>query len=171
MSLQGLGRSEEALAHLDRAVALLERGLGSGHPDLGLSLSNRGEILNALRRYSEARQSFERARNIWEREMGTDDLNLGFALIGIGESYLAEGNASSALVPLERAFRIREAKEVEPSRRAETRFALARALWDSRRDRGRARVLADEAKATYAKTAAKAKLAEIDAWLHARGQS
>jgi len=169
MSLQGLGRSQEALAHLDRAVALLERGLGSGHPDLGTSLSNRGEILNALGRYAEARRSFERARAIWERELGQDALNLGFALVGIGRSYLAEGSPDNALVPLERAFRIREAKEIEPSRRAEARFALARALWESKRDRIRARALADEARATYAKTSATAKMAEVDAWLRARG--
>ena len=106
---------------------------------MAIQLSNRGEILNALGRYREARQSFERARVIWERELGPDNLNLGYALTGIGISYLAEGNAANALVPLERAFKIREAQETDPSRRAETRFALARALWESNRDRARAR--------------------------------
>ena len=34
-------------------------------------------------------------------------------------------------MPLERAFQMREAEEHDPLRRSETRFALARALWES----------------------------------------
>jgi tetratricopeptide (TPR) repeat protein len=149
-------------------VALVEKGLGTGHPDLAMDISNRSEVLNALGRYVEARAGFERARVIWERELGTDNLNLGYALTGIGMSYLGEKNPNSALVPLERAFRIREAQELEPSRRAETRFALARALWDSHRDRGRAIALAIEASATYTKAGARSKAAEINEWLSER---
>jgi tetratricopeptide (TPR) repeat protein len=165
MSLQGLQRSSEALEHLNRAVVLVERGLGNGHPELAMVISNRSEILNALGRYAEARGGFEKARVIWERELGADNLNLGYALTGIGLSYLGEKNPNAALVPLERAFRIREAQELEPSRRAETRFALARALWDSRRDRGRSTTLAADASSTYAKAGAVGKASEIDSWL------
>ncbi len=68
--------------------------------------------------------------------------------------------------PLERAFKIREAQETDPSRRAETRFALARALWESGRDWARARALAEEARESYAKAEVKTKLAEVDTWLH-----
>ena len=167
--LAALGRNQEALAHVDRSIEILETGLGAGHPDLATQLMNRGEILNALGRYRDGRASFERARIIWERELGLDNRDLAYALTGIGVSYLAEADPSSAIVPLERAFKIREAQETDPSRRAETRFALARALWESRRDRGRARVLAEEAREGYAKAAVKAKLAEGDSWLHGHG--
>jgi serine/threonine protein kinase len=170
IALAGLGRNQEALTHVDRSIAVLEAGLGAGHPDLATQLSNRGEILNSLGRYREARQSFERARVIWERELGLDDRNLGYALTGIGLSYLAEGTSTSALVPLERAFKIREAQETDPSHRAETRFALARALWDSGRDRGRARSLAAEAREAYRKADAKARVAEVEAWIQERGR-
>jgi hypothetical protein len=88
-----------ALTYIDRAVTLLENGLGAAHPDLATQLSNRGEILNALGRYGEARKSFERARVIWERELGLENRNLGYALTGIGISFLAEGSSQSALVP------------------------------------------------------------------------
>jgi eukaryotic-like serine/threonine-protein kinase len=167
--LTALGRNQEALAHVDRSIEILENGLGPGHPDLATQLMNRGEILNALGRYHDGRASFERARIIWERELGLDNRILAYALTGIGVSYLAEGDPSSAIVPLERAFKIREAQETDPSRRAETRFALARALWEAGRDRGRARVLAEEAREGYAKAAVKAKQAEVDSWLHGRG--
>jgi serine/threonine protein kinase/tetratricopeptide (TPR) repeat protein len=168
MAFQGLVRNEDALAHLDKSLALLEKGLGAGHPDLADQLSNRGEILNALGRYSDARRSFERAQAIWERELGSDNLNLGFALTGIGLSFLAEGKPSNALVPLERAFDIRTAHELEPSRRADTSFALAKALWESNRSRARARELAEKARTEYVKAVAKERLQEVDSWLRTR---
>jgi serine/threonine protein kinase len=171
LSLKELGRNEEALIHIDRAIALVSKGLGAGHPDLATDLSNRGEILNALGRYREARESFEKACEIWERELGTENLNLGYALTGIGLGHLAEGNAAAALVPLERAHKIRFAHETEPSRRAETSFALARALWDSRRDRSRARSLADTAREIYLTTSANARLVEVDKWLRDRSSN
>jgi len=171
MSLQGLGRNEEALQHVNRGIALLQKGLGADHPDLAISFTNRGEILNAMGRFKEARESFSGAQEIWERELGRDNPNLGFALTGIGVSYLDEGKAESALEPLARAFGIREALDPEPSRKAETRFAFARALWESKRDKDRARSLAEEARATYAKSGSKARVAEIDTWLRAHGAS
>jgi eukaryotic-like serine/threonine-protein kinase len=167
--LEALGRNQEALEHVDRSIEILEKGLGAGHPDLATQLSNRGEILNALGRYRDARASFERARIVWERELGLDNRNLAYALTGIGVSYIAEGDPTSAIVPLERAFKIREEHENDPARRAETRFALARALWEAGRDRGRARVLAEAARDSYAKAVVKPKLVEVESWLRGHG--
>jgi len=163
--LQELGRNEEALVHNDLATKLLRNGLGADHPDLAISFNEGGEILNALGRYEEARVAFKRALASWERQLGADDRNLAYPLTGIGVGYLAEGRASEALVPLERASRIRETQEPELSRRAETQFALARALWESNRGRGRARELADEAKELYRKSVTKDKAPEVDSWL------
>jgi eukaryotic-like serine/threonine-protein kinase len=167
--LTALGRNQEALEHVDRSIEILEKGLGTGHPDLATQLNNRGEILNALGRSRDARASFEKARIVWERELGLDNPILAYALTGIGASYLSEGDASNAIVPLERAFKIREAHETDPSRRAETRFALARALWESGRDRLRARELAEQVHDSYAKAELKTKVAEVDSWLHLHG--
>jgi serine/threonine protein kinase len=169
VELAELSRNQEALVHVDRAVALIENGFGASHPMLATQLNNRGEILGALGRQREARQSFERARVIWERELGLDDRSLAYALTGIGISYLAEDDASSALAPLERAYKIREAQEVDPARRADTRFALARSLWETNRDRARARALAAQARDAYLKSDAKAKVAEVDSWMRAHG--
>ena len=167
--LEDLGRNQEALEHVDRAIDVLSRGMGAEHPDVATQLSNRGEILNALGRYREARVSFERARIIWERELGLDARNLAYALTGIGVSYLGERDAVSAVAPLERAWKIREAKETDPERRGETLFALARALWDSERDRRRAQTLGQTAREAYAKGGeASTKLGDVDAWLAQR---
>jgi tetratricopeptide (TPR) repeat protein len=169
--LGDLGRNQEALAHLDRAVAVLEKGYGADHPDVATQLSNRGEVLNALGRHREARASFERALIIWERELGLDHRNLAYPLTGLGESWLAEGDPQSALAPLERAFKIREAEEKVPSRRAATRFALARALWEANRDRRRARELAAGAREMLAKASSGPELGAVDAWLSSHGGS
>jgi len=168
VELAALSRNQEALTHVDRSVALLENGLGAGHPDLATQYNNRGEILTVLGRPREARQAFEKAQVIWERELGLEDRNLAYALTGIGVTYLADSEPGTALAPLERAYKIREAQETDWTRRAETRFALARALWDTNRDRARARGLADQAREGYAKSAVKAKAAEVDSWLRAR---
>jgi tetratricopeptide (TPR) repeat protein len=168
VALEDLGRDQEALAHVDRSIEILSHGLGAEHPDVATQLSNRGEILNALGRYRDARRSFEAARIIWERELGLDHRNLAYVLTGIGESYLSERDAVSALAPLERAWKIREAKETEPARRGETRFALARALWDSERDRPRAEGLALGAREAYAQAGDKAKVSDIEGWLAQR---
>jgi tetratricopeptide (TPR) repeat protein len=169
VTLQTLGRHAESLAHVDRAIALLERGLGSGHPALAIQLNNRGEVLNRLGRPVEARRSFERARVIWERELGPDSRLLAYGLTGIGVSYLAEGSPAGALVPLERALRIRDVQETDDTKRAETAFALARALWESNRDRGRARLLAERAKNMYSASISRTNLDEVQRWLAARG--
>jgi tRNA A-37 threonylcarbamoyl transferase component Bud32/tetratricopeptide (TPR) repeat protein len=167
VALLELGREQEALTHVDRSLDILSRGVGVGHPEYATQLNNRGEILNALGRYRDARGAFESSRIIWERELGLEHRNLGYVLTGIGESYLGERDPVSALAPLERAWRIREAKETDPWRGV-TRFALARALWDSDRDRLRALELAVSARESYARAGDKRKLADIDAWLEAR---
>jgi tetratricopeptide (TPR) repeat protein len=167
--LAELGRYNEALVHIERSLALLEGGLGAAHPDLALQLANHGEILNALGRPREALRSFERAREIWERELGTEHRSLADALTGIGVSYLAEGDPKQALTPLERAFEIRVNKETNPSKRAETEFALARALWALNRDRSRAHSLAVQAREGFQRADAKVRLIEIEGWLRTRG--
>jgi eukaryotic-like serine/threonine-protein kinase len=165
VALQDLGRNQEALAHAERAIEIQTRGNGAEHPDLAVQLSNRGEILNALGRPREARQSFERARIIWERELGVESRPLAYALTGIGESYLSEGDPASALTVLERADKIRAEKETDLERRGDTTFALARALWEAKRDRARARVLAESAREQYARASVVAKRTDVDAWL------
>jgi tetratricopeptide (TPR) repeat protein len=165
IALQELGRNEEALVHNDRSVKLMRAGLGADHPNLAMSLNDQGETLNALGRYAQARQSFRQALVIWEREIAPESRDVAYVLTGIGIGYLAEGKADEALVPLERALKIRETQEPELAKRAETKFALARALWAANRSRDRARLLAGQAKQEYSKALAKDKILEIDGWL------
>ncbi len=169
--LQEGGRSEEALEHIKHALTVMVKGLGSGHPDVAMTLTNEGEILDALGRHREARSTLEDARRTWERELGPESLPVGHVLTDIGISYLADADPAKALVPLESAYEIRKLREPEPARRADTTFALARALWDSDRARGRARLLADEAVTEYEKTSAKDKTLAVKTWIKAHSPS
>jgi tetratricopeptide (TPR) repeat protein len=170
IALTELGRHQEALVHVENAIAIAREGLGAGHPDLALHLYNRGEILRALGRRAEARTAYDGARAIWEAELGSETAILAYALTGTGQTFLEDGDPNKAIVPLERAFRNGQSEAPDSLLRAETNFALARALWGAHRDRGRARALAEEAKAVYAGTPRKDKLAEVESWLHRIGE-
>ena len=170
-ALERMGRSQDALSYVDRAIDIEGKRLGLQHPSLAMQFDNRGEILNALGRSEEARRSFEQAIVIWERELGRDDLTLASPLTGIGVSHLTEGNPLDAIAPLERAIKIRAGREVDPLDQARTYFELARALWDAGREQGRARRLAEDAKAIYIKAAKGKELAAVEIWLHDRRAS
>ena len=166
MALSEAGRPGEALGYNQRAVDILRKALGAGHPEVAMHVSNRGEILNALGRYDEARALFNAAIAVWKKELPADHPYYGDSLNGIGRGYLEQGAPESALAPLERALAIREKSGGEPSQIGETRFLLARALWDSGRDRTRAGALALAAKEAYGDKAPwHDKVAAIDAWI------
>jgi tetratricopeptide (TPR) repeat protein len=167
VALSAAGRPAEGLGYNTRAGAILRRALGPGHPEVVMqAMSNRGEILNALGRYAEARELFTAALAAWAKELPPDHPNFGDSLTGLGQSYLGEGNPERAVAPLERALPIREKDNADPSPSAETRFLLARALWDSSRDHPRAVSLAHAAREAYgARPWWRDKVVVVDQWL------
>jgi tetratricopeptide (TPR) repeat protein/tRNA A-37 threonylcarbamoyl transferase component Bud32 len=169
--LEDMGRSAEAVAVLQQAVADLGRELGTEHPLVATFVSNEAEGLDRLGRHEEARAAYQRALAIEERGYGPDSTNLAYPLTGLGLSYLADHHPALALAPLERARRIREAHETDALLIADTDFALARALWEAGADRGRAMQLAESAEKAYGqKPMFAARTAEIDRWLDQRNR-
>jgi eukaryotic-like serine/threonine-protein kinase len=169
--LQDMGRTQEAAALFARAVADLSQEVGAEHPLVATFLSNQAETLDRMGRHEEARAGYRRALAIEERGYGAESTNLAFPLTGLGLSYLADHHPAAAVAPLERAHRIRAVHESDPLLTAETDFALARALWDSGGDRGRAVRLAEAAEKLYGdKPMFAARTAEIDRWLDARNR-
>ena len=164
--LSALGDHQRSLALTDQGLAICRKAYGDSHPWVARALSNRGETLNALGRFGEARASFQDALTRWERVLAPDHPYLGYALTGLGLAELGMGDAGAAVATLERAVRLRERVESDVVVIAETRFALARALWKSNGDRTRARGLAVKARQTYAGLPLLAeKRREVDAWL------
>jgi tetratricopeptide (TPR) repeat protein len=55
---------------LQRALAILEKALGPGHPDVATSLNNLAELYRAQGTYERALPLYERALAIWEKALG-----------------------------------------------------------------------------------------------------
>jgi tetratricopeptide (TPR) repeat protein len=154
--LGNLHRWPEALQAVDRALEIMKAHGGRS----ATAIDNRGELLFRLGRLQEARDTFEEALKVEQSER-----LLAEPLTGLGKVRIAQGEPNGALAPLERALRIRNALENDPSGVAETRFALARALWETGDDRARAVSLATTAQKEYAAEHASPELGEVDAWL------
>ena len=160
-----LGDHAGALQAINEAVKTYQQAFGPGNPQLARAFGNRGEILKNLGRYAEAetdlRESIERYAMFIDR----DHSWVAYPLTALGTTLLATDRPKQALPVLEKALRIREPGE-PPDLVAETRFALARALWTAGSDAARARKLATAAREGYAQLPAlAARAAEVDAWL------
>jgi tetratricopeptide (TPR) repeat protein len=135
------------------------------------SLGNLGSMAGEEGKHAEAYGYFERALAIQEKALSAEHPDVAACLTGLGQALLGLGKPADALAPLERALSIRTANEVDPASLAETRFALARALWaapvDAGLDRARARELASDA---YADAVAAKQLGEIQSWLAEHGE-
>jgi tetratricopeptide (TPR) repeat protein len=160
---------DEARDYHERALAIREKVQGSDHPDVAAALVGLAEVAHAERDFAASRTYHERALAIWERTVGLDHPNVAFSLTGLGKLLIADDQPGEAIPPLERALAIRSGNEVDPNLLAETRFFLARALWDAEVDRERALELAEAARATWEDADAwSSNLEFLDEWLAAR---
>ena len=167
VGLEYAGKYEESRAASVAGREAMTRILGPDHPTVAMASSNEGESLNFLHRYAEARAAFQRADDIWRRAE-VDVAFRSYALTGLGIAYLGEGKADEAVAALEEALRVRLAKQFDPERVGETRFALARALWSRPAERERGRALARHALADYAQVKTPTlPMPDVAAWLRA----
>jgi tetratricopeptide (TPR) repeat protein len=157
-TLRELGQLPRALDLVNQSLDILS-GQGEGFV---YALNTKGEILLQLGRTDEARKVFELSSRT---EQG--DHVLADPMTGLGRVKLATGDPRGAIPFLERALRIRERADVDPAARAQTRFALARALWDGGGDRRRALALANTARDDYTSLHVSREFEQVDAWLAA----
>jgi tetratricopeptide (TPR) repeat protein len=166
LGLVSLARWEEAKTFVDRALAIREKTLDPEHPVIAESLETLGRVLLRLKRSQEALPVFRRALAIEEKAFGPRSPGLTWTLTGLGMALIDLHESKRALAPLERAMAFVEANP--PAKAPETRFALARALWETGGDRARAKKLAAQARDGFASRANvehKNRLAAVDAWL------
>jgi tetratricopeptide (TPR) repeat protein len=164
-SLIAQHRFEEALVAADRAVRIERE---NGDPNsyyLGFATYNRGEALRQLGRRAEARAAFEDALRIGEMLGDAMSPCLGEPLTGLGELALDERNPKAAIPLLERALAVRPPGSASDLYIAQTKFALARALWSSGTDRRRAHTLATAAHDVYASHHHAERQRATEAWL------
>jgi tetratricopeptide (TPR) repeat protein len=165
-----IDRAHEAVAITRRALAILEEKVGEKHFETARCLINFGDALREAGEHEESLAIARRGLEVLEAQIGKDTGYSGFGWTGIGRSLLDGGQPNEAIEPLERAIRLYEQHGIDPEQVAVARFALARALWESGRDRKRANELAAAARAVFAAAgpARKLELKRLDAWRQRR---
>lgn len=175
----GIATSHNALGHLDealviyrKALAIREKALGADHQGTALLRNNIADVLLKQGHPEEAARYVEEALAHLQRKLGDDHPLTAYALHTLGEVRLAQGQPAAAIEPLERVLKGREASPGDGRDLALTRFAVARALAESREDVERARSLAQQARARLVEiNRDPAIVQEIDAWLVAQATS
>ena len=160
------GRADLAMPHHLEALAVVEKVLGKDHQDYGMTTFHLAEAHFAIGKAKDALAEYLRALAVVDASAGADSPAAARILVGIGRARLRLGPAASAVEPLEHAVRIREAHKGDPKELADARFALAQALWQTGKEKDRARKLAKDARATYdGPVWLKERLTAVDAWL------
>jgi eukaryotic-like serine/threonine-protein kinase len=160
------GDLDLAARHYGEERALLEVALGPDHPDLGHALHSLGRVEAARGDNAAARRLYEATLQLWRSAYGDDHMLVAFPLLSLGELDLVEGRPDAAVSSLRAALSLWLAHPGDPRKLAQTRFALARALWHREEDRDEARMLVGKAREWFVSAGANeaAQLAELDAW-------
>jgi len=146
--LGDMGRLPEALAEAQNTLALAER-LFPNERDTINAMNSVGVIFVRMGRGAEAIAIQLRARALCER-LGNPAHQTPDVLSVLGAAYMVSNQPRKALELLERSHTLRLAAKPEAGELAETRMLLARALWDTGTDRGRAIALAEQVRDAYA---------------------
>jgi serine/threonine-protein kinase len=168
--LDALGRVDEARASFERALAVWEAAYGGDHLMVAMASNNLGALYNKQGQPEKGLGYCQRALEIGERQLPADHPIHVHHLHCVTGALTGLGRHAEAVPLYERAITLGEAGGGGTGL-AESRFGLARALWALDRERRRALELARKARAAYAAAGeggAEA-LAEVDAWLAARG--
>ena len=166
-ALELLGRHREALEVLERSRRLIAAGAGEDSTEMAILHTDVGHVYLSMRDGKRALEAYGRALAIDEVALGPDHPDLAEDLTGYGRARLLVGDAAGAREPLERALKLRSAPGARPGARAETEFALARALAAGGGDPARARELARAARTHHAEAVPSDPdaIERIDAWL------
>jgi tetratricopeptide (TPR) repeat protein len=147
-ALEGMQRYEEALAVHKRGIDLVTRAWGPDHPQTAFTHLNTLSVYRQLGRLDEALVEAREARRVLVKAYGPDHPLCAYAENAEGVMYLLMGQPRKAVGPLERAVAIREKAGVDELAAAESRFSLAKAVWELGQ-RDRARRLARKARETF----------------------
>ena len=171
--LSDLDRWEDAIALLEEAAAIrLKEANGRPHPKVAVVHHNIANNLHKMGRLEEALASFRTAHGIWLKTVGEKHPHAAYTLTGLGAVLLRLGRFDEAIRYLESALRTRIAKDVGTNTTSRTRWKLAQALWESRKDRRRAVQLAKKARDSLVDSTGrdeKQRFAELSQWLEERG--
>jgi tetratricopeptide (TPR) repeat protein/predicted Ser/Thr protein kinase len=156
------GDFERALAQARAAVELRKTLFGPEHSSVADALDAVGMVQLGQKHFEDALRSFQEALALKHKALGPQHADLSFSHDGIGQALLGLERPAEAIAPLEQALGF---SGIEPDALGESGFALARALWESGRERERARQVAATARERLANAGKKERVAALDAWL------
>jgi len=164
--LMGLLKFRQASEQIERVLPIIEQAYGANHPTTGTGYFNLGNIYFELGEYQKARQHLERAQEIWIAGLGPEHPDITRVMYFLGLTALYQQQDARAQELLGRALTIRKRGPDSPPFLNKIRFALARALWRTGKDRKRALALARQARLAWEKKNDNdgKKRAQIDAW-------
>jgi eukaryotic-like serine/threonine-protein kinase len=150
-----LGRADEAVGHLRRAIEIRTARLGAGSGPtasaqdlLGDALLTGGDVVGAAAAYQRAISSFERLG-------GADDTRAAYGWHGLGRIAEQTGDVAEALRCYERSFALLS-RDTPSFDRGDVLFGLARVM--AATAPARARELRVQARAAYAEAGPRASL-------------
>jgi tetratricopeptide (TPR) repeat protein len=159
------GRTAAALRELDDAIALHQQaGVNTGaFADL---YEKKGSLLEAQGRLEAALRAHQESLRLHER-FHTPERERDQAVHGLGLIELRLGRLDDAIAHLERALQLRAPGQIPRDPRADTAFALARALAQKHRDEARACALGLEAADLYRQSGdhLRSQLRDVQHWL------
>ena len=158
---------EGAEEQFRKALTIREKELGPSHPKVASVLSNLGRTLRTLGRYDEAEATLRRGLKINEAGLEPDNPRIADLWLALGGTLLEAGKPQDAADAFERAQKILDGPGTNPRERGKATFALARALWETRSERKRAREVAQRAAELYREAGAPAAqaLLRVESWL------
>jgi eukaryotic-like serine/threonine-protein kinase len=162
-ALRESGKADEALKHSRAAVEIRKTLLGERTLPVAEGLDEVGMGLLALGRYEEALRVYEDALATKQQVAPPGDETFQYTQDGIGQALLGLGRAKDAIAPLRLAVAY---TTVPDATRAESGFALAKALWDAG-DPTSARREAETARERFTRAKKESQAAQVVSWLDA----
>jgi tetratricopeptide (TPR) repeat protein len=170
-AVQGMGeallrlrRPREAAERLSHAHDIY-RSAGEQEDSVALADNELADALRSLGRVAEARAALNEAGDIEHRVNGVPSETIAGTFAVRAKIALDQGKASAAVPLAERAVGLLESGEPHVYELADVRLLLARALKGQRRERARARVLAEQARDGFTKLHEDARVEEASALL------
>ncbi|MEE9234587.1 MAG: tetratricopeptide repeat protein [Candidatus Acidoferrales bacterium] len=99
----------EAKGHYERALKLLEKHLGSNHPDVATLVNNLGDVLQTLGDLEGAKDHFQQALEIDQAALGPNHPNVAIDVNNLGGVLQDLGDLNGAKARFQRALEIDEA--------------------------------------------------------------
>jgi tetratricopeptide (TPR) repeat protein len=159
-----LGRLDEALELMKRAMNIAENAFGEGNAELGEYLYSLCAVYGRRAEFALALPLCRRSLEVTEKALGTEHPRLVSPLLTLARTYVGLAQPAEAIPIAERALHLAEklgARNIIATARAD----LAIALWNAERDRSRALDLARQARAAFADLGDDKEAAVVAAWL------